>query len=133
MQLLMRRMLALLTLAVLIVGCATSYEQERHQIGLEAELNNGGAQGAPQQAVAAEWAVRDYAALIAKQNTEQAYLLYGVVGLLALSLITSLVVAGRLSRTNQALADLRSTIAADAFRSSASQDATQADDNEPVA
>jgi hypothetical protein len=106
----------LFTISLLtLVGCATSYSSERSAILVESVLNNAGALGAPQQSVAAEWAIRDFVALMVTQNTEQAYLMYALVALLALSFLANLVVAGRVSRVNQELAQLRAifTTAAD--------------------
>jgi hypothetical protein len=110
----MRRAIAGLGLALavsLLAGCASSYDKERTSISSDAVLNNLGAAGAPQQAVAAEWAIRDFAELMVKQNTEHSYLLYAVVGLLALSFLSTLVMAGRLSRTNRELVELRQAAA----------------------
>jgi predicted permease len=90
-----------------LVGCAGSYSSERSSILAENTLNNAGALGAPQQSVAAEWAIRDLAALIVKQNTDQAYLMYALVALLGLSFLANLVVAGRLNRVTGELTQLR--------------------------
>lgn len=107
-----RVVLAAVFLVASLSACATSYQSERSRIMAEAELNNAGAQGAPQQAVAAEWAIRDLAALHATQNTENSALLYAVVGLLALSFIATLIIASRLNRTNDELAGMRKALEA---------------------
>ena len=99
--------LAFSVLALFVAGCANSYNSEISAIAGEATLNNAGADGAPQQSVAAEWAIRDFAELLAKQNTEQAYLLYLLGALLALSFLANLIVAARLNKTNRALAEIR--------------------------
>jgi hypothetical protein len=110
----MRRPKALAVLVIMTValcaGCATAYPNDASQIASDATLNNGSAIGAAQQSVSAEWAIRDYDALIVTQNTEQAYLLCGVVGLLSLSFLTSLVALGRLNRTNKELVALRMSV-----------------------
>lgn len=107
----MRTGLIVLALAATaLAGCATTYASERSRILLEADLNNSGAQGAPQQAVAAEWAVRDMAGLLAQQNTEQSILLYIVIALLAISTLSLLLVASRVRKTNEQLEGMRKSL-----------------------
>src|SRR3954466_9096951 len=48
----------------------TALENQISQILSEADTNNSGAAGAPQQAVAAQWATRDLTAVVARGQLE---------------------------------------------------------------
>lgn len=100
----MRRLAPLVLAATLMSACAASYPGRISEIEGTDALNQLSADSAPQQSVVNGWTARDYLKLVAEQNTEQSFLMYGLVVLLALLLLRSVRTA-RASQSSEIPAD----------------------------